>query len=94
MLEVKRAPTFVESSFLSSGSNGPFDILEDRDGTCTLVLCLYSGNTQAIFYGTDDAISAASSLPLVFYNTLTITKATRYMTLNAIGPSTVYWYVL
>jgi hypothetical protein len=97
MIELPSAPTDVTVEELDFSNSDPIDVLGDRDGTATLVLGIVddSAVVQILFSATVAPINASESIPIGAYTVLTISKATRYMTLFANGAdASVAWYVV
>jgi hypothetical protein len=78
------------------GNSDPIDVLGDRDGSATLVVCLADGGPCSfVFAPTDELVDAELSTPLDFYNIVEASKHTRYMTVwTAAGGASLYWYVV
>jgi hypothetical protein len=97
MIELPSPPTDVTVEELAFSNSSPIDVLGDRDGTATLVLGIVndSATVQVLFSAVNEAINASVSIPIGAYTVLTISKATRYMTLFANGAdASVAWYVV
>jgi hypothetical protein len=96
VIELPGAPTDVSFQDLAFSNNGPYDVLGDRDGIATIVICATTAvQAQILFSATSDPIDATIGMPLDDYTIVEISKPTRYMTIYADGADAlVYWYIV